>query len=96
MNNWMKCPLQLAKTQHGEVVLHNDAEFQYAFRFGSIHRLLTAEQFHLLYHSALSIDLNPVSMPPNQPDSRMVSPTTAMFTLFGPLTHVELLELKPC
>ncbi|MVM31731.1 hypothetical protein GO755_16910 [Spirosoma sp. HMF4905] len=94
MNNRIKCPLQLARTRQGEIVLHTDTEFQYAFTFGSLHRLLTAEQFHLLHNSALSVDLGKLSTQTGQQTSETTPPTALIFTLFGSLTRSELLELK--
>ena len=94
MNNWMKSPLRVAKTRQGEVVLHNDAEFQYAFRFGTMHRLLTAEQFHLLHNSTLSVNLDQAPIQLSQLDSETTPRTAVMLTFFGLLSRSELLELK--
>ncbi|QMW04610.1 hypothetical protein [Spirosoma foliorum] len=93
MNNQIKSPLCVARTQQGEIILHTDAEFQYAFTFGSLHRLLTAEQFHFLHNSVLSIDLNQSSAYARQLTKE--TPYTALIiALLGSLTHSEFLELR--
>lgn len=94
MNNWIKSPLLVARTRQGEVILHNDAEFQYALRFGSLHRLLTAEQFHLLHNSALSVDVDQAPTQLSQLDSETTPRTAIMLMFFGLLNRSELLELK--
>ncbi|GAB3803123.1 hypothetical protein GCM10028819_32520 [Spirosoma humi] len=94
MNNWIKNPLLVARTRQGEVVLHTDAEFRYAMRFGTLHRLLTAEQFHLIHNSTLSVGLDELSTQPSRLDKETSSPKAIMISLFGLLNRGELLELK--
>lgn len=94
MTNSLNTPIQLARSPRGEVILYADVDLWYSFRFGALQRYLTADEFHRLHESAMSFELNPL------PDAArvMLTPPSAgeapVVTLFGRLTHHDLLELK--
>lgn len=94
MTNWTKRPIQLARTRQGEITLQADGECGYAFRFGTLQRHLTADEFQRLHHSALAFDLAPLPAKPIQLDGETTPRVALTVTLFGSLTRADLLELK--
>ncbi len=94
MTNSLNTPIQLARSPRGEVILYADVDLWYSFRFGALQRYLTADEFHRLHESAMSFDLN---MLPNAARIMLTPPLAGeapVITLFGRLTHDDLVELK--
>jgi hypothetical protein len=94
MINPPNTPIQLARSARGEVILYADLDLWYSFRSGALQRYLTADEFHRLHESAMNFDLNAL---PNAARTMLTSASAdeaPVVTLFGRLTHRDLLELK--
>lgn len=94
MNNWSEFPIQLARTRQGEIILFAEGELWYAFRFGSLQRYLTADDFYRLHDSALAIDLDQAPAKPIQLDGEVTPRVALTVTLFGSFTRSDLVELR--
>ena len=94
MNKWAESPIQLARTQQGEIVLFAGHELWYAFRFGQSNRHLSAEEFHRLHDSVMAFDWKQLPTKFSQSKNDATVYRSLALRLFGELTRSDLLELR--
>ena len=94
MSNWSQRPICLARTRQGNIVLHVEGAYWYAFRFGKLERRLTADEFKRLHYSALRFDPSRLPAPAPYTTGERGALGTVCASLFGQLSQADMIELK--